>query len=329
MRLINTNTLELKEFPDHSIPPYVIFSHVWGDEAEECHFQEFCSSANHTAETKRKNGYAKIVNFCLKCRESGYEWAWADTVCIDKANYDELNFAINSMFEWYQNSEMCFAYLEDTKVPERSPFGRDQHFLFLGRIRDCQWFKRGWTLQELIAPRTIRFFSREWKWFMSNYQAVDDISGITSLPKNVIYQLKDSTFTLQSYRSWLQYSPRSVLKWASRRTVRQTEDAAYSLLGLLNVKIDIHYGEGLKAFERLQTLLILQTGDPRCLLWENDEWASRKTDRIGLCPYLSPSISVFQGLRGHEVRAGEASQGWGVGDLDYRAGWDLSFCHEL
>ncbi|KAF5487339.1 Vegetative incompatibility protein HET-E-1 [Colletotrichum siamense] len=95
MRLINTETLELQKFPEGSIPPYAILSHVWGNEDDECCFQDFKDTKAHSDKFKSKKGYAKIVNFCRKAQEYGHAWAWADTVCIDKTNYEELNTAIN------------------------------------------------------------------------------------------------------------------------------------------------------------------------------------------------------------------------------------------
>ncbi|KAF6784439.1 het domain protein [Colletotrichum sojae] len=95
MRLINTESLKLKEFADDNLPPYSILSHLWGDERGR----------------QIKPGNAKIVNFCRVSRENGFYWAWADTVCIDKSDYDEHNTAINSMFAWHEQSEVCLFVL--------------------------------------------------------------------------------------------------------------------------------------------------------------------------------------------------------------------------
>ncbi|KAF6813869.1 het domain protein [Colletotrichum plurivorum] len=109
MRLINSESLKLKEFADGILPPYSILSHLWGDEADECCFQDFAHGEEHSKDIESKPGYAKIVNFCRVSRENGFYWAWADTVYINKSDYDELNTAINSMFAWYERSEVCYA----------------------------------------------------------------------------------------------------------------------------------------------------------------------------------------------------------------------------
>ncbi|KAF4880439.1 Vegetative incompatibility protein HET-E-1 [Colletotrichum siamense] len=161
MRLINTETLELQRFPEDSIPPYAILSHVWGHQDDECRFQDFNDTKQHSEQLRSKRGYAKIINFCRKAQEHGHTWAWADTVCIDKTSYEELNTAINCMFAWYEQSEVCFAYLDnveycgpvidiDNLISEQF---RAQRGSVLSAIKRSSWFKRGWTLQEFIAPR--------------------------------------------------------------------------------------------------------------------------------------------------------------------------------
>jgi len=78
-----------------------------------------------------------------------------DTCCIDKKSSAELSEAINSMYKWYEKSEKCYAYLEDVSSQRTSRFWDN--------FSESSWFKRGWTLQELIAPMKLKFFAEDWK----------------------------------------------------------------------------------------------------------------------------------------------------------------------
>jgi hypothetical protein len=140
MRLINTFTLQFEEFADSSIPPYTILSHRWT--MDEIIFQELSSSSSR--ELSRKKGFAKLQGFCNTAKLESYPYAWIDTCCINKESSTELTTAINSMFSLYSDAELCIVYLEDVG-PGRKGF------------RDSEWFERGWTLQELIAPKRMLF----------------------------------------------------------------------------------------------------------------------------------------------------------------------------
>src|ERR1700712_3533185 len=153
MRLINVHTLKLEYFEGEKKPPYAILSHTWGSTEEEVSFIDF----QDIAVSQNKSGFKKIAFLCNEARATGIHYAWADTCCIDKSSSSELLDAINSMFRWYSEANICYAYLSDVQLaPDDDPddllaSGRDD---FLKRSR---WFTRGWTLQELIAPNTILF----------------------------------------------------------------------------------------------------------------------------------------------------------------------------
>ncbi|KAE8423525.1 ankyrin repeat-containing domain protein [Aspergillus pseudocaelatus] len=143
MRLLHTKeshtgNLEILEFTDDRIPPYAILSHTW--EGEEITFQDMPADAFHT---KQKSGYDKVQRCCHLARTEGFDYVWIDSCCIDKTSSAELSEAINSMYRWYQEAEVCYAYLAD--VPSRKGF------------KESRWFTRGWTLQELIAPTKLIF----------------------------------------------------------------------------------------------------------------------------------------------------------------------------
>ncbi|KAK4206452.1 HET-domain-containing protein, partial [Rhypophila decipiens] len=136
------------------IPPYAILSHTWGE--EEVLFRDL---ADGTA--KNKSGYAKI-QFCgAQAERDGLRFFWVDTCCIDKsdkADKAELQHALNSMFQWYRNAAKCYVYLTEVSRRKWDADGSSKWDL---NLRGCRWFTRGWTLQELIAPAIVEFFSKE------------------------------------------------------------------------------------------------------------------------------------------------------------------------
>ncbi|KAH9905868.1 heterokaryon incompatibility protein-domain-containing protein [Xylariomycetidae sp. FL2044] len=227
MRLLNTSTLKLSEFFDDKVPKYAILSHTWDD--DEVSFHEVETPAART-----KKGFAKIQGCCSTALRSGYVWVWIDTCCIDKSSSAELSEAINSMFRWYREADMCYAYLSDSR-----------------------WFTRGWTLQELLAPYFIEFHDMHWIYIGGKHNHNEAISEITQIPAHLIKH------------GWLisHSSAAECISWVSRRTTSRREDMAYCLLGLLDVSMPILYGEGHKAFLRLQEEIIKTRYDQTLLAW--------------------------------------------------------------
>jgi len=204
---------------DGDIPQYAILSHRWG--RDEVLLQDIIRG---TASTK--DGYRKI-EFCLdQASRDGLRFCWVDTCCIDKTNAVELQESINRMFRWYHHAERCYVYLAD--VPSTS-------------FHRSDWFKRGWTLQELIAPHSVEFFSRE-GWRLGDKRSREgDIHDITGIPISALRGSSLSDFSVSERKSWM-----------DERETTRPEDKAYSLLGIFNVCITLLYGEGSKmAFKRL------------------------------------------------------------------------------
>ena len=144
MRLIDINNLDnlrLSEpMREADAPSFAILSHTWGDSKDELSFQDMA----RISRCRHKKGFQKIRSFCARAQQAGFEYAWADTVCIDKTNSAELSEAINSMYRWYSISAVCYVFLQDLSSKITSPS--------LNELRKCHWFTRGWTLQELLAP---------------------------------------------------------------------------------------------------------------------------------------------------------------------------------
>jgi len=148
MRLLNVNSLKFAEFRDHNRPCYVAASHRWVDN-HEATFQDIRDGCNTNGK-----GYEKVKAFAEYIRKNmtAVEWLWIDTCCINKDSAAELSEAVNSMFEWYHNAKLCLAYLADVETSDD-----------LSSYEKSKWFERGWTLQELLAPRTVVFVTKGWQ----------------------------------------------------------------------------------------------------------------------------------------------------------------------
>lgn len=272
MRLVDTHTLLLEEFLEEEAPNYAILSHTWGKRGDEVSFQEWSQSTlNPEVMTSiaAKPGFRKIERFCQLAREYyKVDYAWVDTCCIDKTSSAELSEAINSMYRWYENAYVCVAYLSDVE----SPHVVDDDFA------QSIWFTRGWTLQELIAPRSLDFWDAKWKIFGDRYDHARDIAVSTGIPISVLRQEKDVSA----------YSIAERMRWVSRRKTTRGEDMTYCLLGIFNINMPMLYGEGrVKAFLRLQEQIIKQSTDMSIFAWTFD-WE----DSLGIPVYFSGLLAT-------------------------------------
>lgn len=240
MRLINTATLQLEDFTLRDVPPYAILSHTWAE--DEVTFQEIIAVGR---DSRWKQGYTKIVKICQLAIDSGLDYAWVDTCCIDKTSSAELTESINSMFEYYARSHICFAYLADL------PPGSED-------LSSCRWFARGWTLQELIAPGDLVFCDQTWKPFAGKSEIVDVLVDITRVPRDVLLDASSCSAVSVAAR----------MSWAANRRTTRVEDMAYSLLGIFDVNMPLIYGEGRKAFRRLQEEIVKRDNDLTIFAWE-------------------------------------------------------------
>jgi hypothetical protein len=259
MRLIDVKTLQLSEFFGEDIPPYAILSHRWG--CDEVGFEIF---SNSLEEARGLKGFKKILYCADQATEDGLSWCWVDTCCIDKRSSSELSEAINSMYQWYKSAVCCYAYLEDISVPSDAeiwgPYSR--------QIFSSEWFSRGWTLQELIAPKYLRFFSATWTELGDKTELSGLIARHCGIDEKVLLQ-KISVDRVNIAQR---------MRWASTRKTTRIEDVAYSLMGIFDVNMPLLYGEGRKAFTRLQEEIIKQSSDQSIFSWIN-RGASRKTLR--------------------------------------------------
>ena len=255
MWLLNTARAELKFFSTpESVPGgYAILSHVW-DEHEQI-FQDLQTLRAQCAAdgtNPRDLVCDKIQQFCILAERGGHEWGWADMCCIDKTSSTELSEAIISMYRYYSLADVCCAYLrdvptackDDLRAP-KSPF------------RKSLWFKRGWTLQELIAPVFMVFVSQTWEVLGAKADMADVLEEITRVPASVL-KLEVSPSA---------YSVAARMSWAADRATTRPEDEAYCLMGIFGIFMPPLYGEGRNAFLRLQEEIMRQVDDPSIFAW--------------------------------------------------------------
>ncbi|KAI1461616.1 heterokaryon incompatibility protein-domain-containing protein [Annulohypoxylon moriforme] len=235
MRLLNARTFEVREFSDDESQTYAILSHTWGD--EECSFQQMSAP-----DVSTRKGYTKIKYCCQQAIKEGLEWVWVDTCCIDKTSTAELSEAINSMFRWYKNAAICYAYLADVT---------DIH-----ELAQSRWMTRGWTLQELIAPKDVHFYSMNWRYLGSKHDLQDELQRITGIDRLILSTGVFNEACIAKRMSWA----------ANRKTTR-IEDIAYSLLGIFEVNMPLLYGEGRRSFIRLQEEIMKISDDYSLFAW--------------------------------------------------------------
>jgi hypothetical protein len=173
--------LTIISFEDDAIPPYAILSHTWGADTEEVTFADL-----DTGNGKDKDGYRKIRSCGQQAHQDGLQYFWVDTCCINKSDKAELSSAIQSMFEWYKNATRCYAYLPGVPVKGRTPSSTPGEYIWESAFRSNRWFKRGWTLQELLAPRIVEFFSEEWEKLGDKASLKSFIHEITGIPPKAL-----------------------------------------------------------------------------------------------------------------------------------------------
>ncbi|KAJ4366778.1 hypothetical protein N0V83_007303 [Neocucurbitaria cava] len=198
------------------------------------------------APARKKKGYSKLETSCRMALRRNLKYAWIDTCCIDKSSSTELSEAINSMYRYYTEAEVCFAFLDDVQM--------------LRDLNESVWFRRGWTLQELIAPRDMCFYSATWQTLGSKKSLCDEVASASAISVKV----------LQNQSELREICVSEKMSWAARRSTTRPEDQAYSLMGLFGVNISPLYGEGgVKAFRRLQLEIMQVTPDHTLFAWRS------------------------------------------------------------
>lgn len=312
MRLINVHTLELEEYYGIRTPPYAILSHTWGD--EEVTLQQWEQGSKSFLHVRE--GYKKILGACAQTKRDELDYLWVDTNCIDKTNSAELSEAINSMFAWYASSKVCYVYLSDFEKtptagdPEAASHGQETSAsltLYItqdgttatppNRFFSSRWFTRGWTLQELLAPSVCQFFTKNWELLGSktDQDLAEDISEVTGI----------SELYVANRGSILSASISKRMSWIAGRQTTRPEDLAYCMLGIFDINMPLLYGEGTKAFGRLQEEIMKTSIDQTLFAWT---WPISESERYWVPPFMNEDELRVDG---HWVeREGETSGWW-------------------
>lgn len=281
-------------------------SHTWG--ADEPTYAEW----QRRQSQDQRAGYRKIEEASRQALNDRWKYLWVDTVCIDKRSSSELSEAINSMFAWYQASRVCYVYLSDVYVHPRmyaSGEGVDVASpSIFQQIKASRWVTRGWTLQELIAPGLLAFFSREWvpigKFLkrpppseesrLWKYTEVDyTLPGIGTFVKHIAAITNIPIEYLIAEKLYLQASIARRMSWASSRQTTRIEDMAYCLLGIFDINMPLLYGEGSRAFIRLQEEIMKISTDQSIFAWNCIDVSVPR--RLGDISIIAPSPSAFKG----------------------------------
>jgi hypothetical protein len=234
MRLLQClpdGTFTLTSFYDEPPPyPYAILSHTW-IEGQEVTYHEL-----RAGPATGKTGFDKI-RFCGKqAAADGLQYFWVDSCCIDRSVSDELSTAINSMFRWYRDASRCYVYLSDVSVSDEVTDATT----WVEDFRRSRWFRRGWTLQELLAPVNVEFFSKEGIHLGSKISLDQEIHEITRIPLNALRGLPLAKFSIDERMSW-----------AVSRSTSIKEDRVYCLFGIFGVFLPLIFGEG-EAYARMR-----------------------------------------------------------------------------
>lgn len=223
----------LHKFYNLPLPAYAILSHTWDTNNDnEVSFADLEPGKAKNKLGHRKPGYRKLEFCAAMAARDGLQYFWIDTCCINRRSEPEISEAINSMFRWYQQAARCYVYLADISGHEQS---RTEAF------QTCRWFTRGWTLQELIAPKFVEFYGGDGQRLGDKSSMEDVISRVTGIPLEALRGRQLGEFSIAERKSWL-----------SRRQTKREEDMVYCLLGIFGVSMPVIYGEGIaKASRRL------------------------------------------------------------------------------
>lgn len=238
--------LELLEVFGDEIPEYAILSHTWG--RDEVIYEHVGNGSAH-----EHQAFNKISSAMKQAASDGHEYLWVDTCCIDKSSSAELSEAINSMYAWYRRAQICYAILEDVPGIQAAEFET--------KFVASRWFTRGWTLQELLAPKQVLFFQPQptgtWTLLGNRHSLQELISKSTTI--DIDY--------LCGRKSIFSASIAERMSWAARRQTSREEDIAYCLMGIFSVNMPMLYGEGAQAFMRLQKEIMSISDDQSIFAW--------------------------------------------------------------
>ncbi|KAF9877671.1 ankyrin repeat-containing protein [Colletotrichum karsti] len=318
MIFLTTNSLDFVHLPNGAEAPYAVLSHTWGP--EEVLYKDLVADKE---QAKQKAGFSKVREACRIARGEGLQYIWIDTCCTDRADAKELDESINSSFRLFRSAALCIAHLSDVDLPTLPSLtfpvitaldGQHTH------LRHSRWFTRSWTLQELIAPTHLAFYSRRWEYLGRRSQISSLLFEITGIDPYVL-----------EGGSLANVSVARRMLWAASRNATRLEDLAYSLNGLFDVAIPPEYGEGdAKAFLRLQEAILMKIKDPSIFAWR-DDWAEKystwdKCEELVKSPHLRDFLAKSPAYFSHvgPLFPPLGVQNEGLGQEEDLDDWDTS-----
>jgi hypothetical protein len=288
MLLINATTRRLERFDDERhVPPYAILSHTWDNTEVTLREYQNALGGTRTHDTflQSSSGLLKIDRTCQQAIADKVSYVWIDACCVDRTSSSELSAAINSMRRWYQQARVCYVYFHDVQAPSASyckKAGVTEDVSIRQQLASARWFTRGWTLQELLASRYVNFFDKTWRYLGSKESLCPILTDVTGIDE-VYLQGGDLNEASVAKR----------MSWAANRETTKVEDIAYCLMGIFDVNMPLLYGEGAKAFKRLQEKIFEETDDMSLFAWQT---AEAKTSTSPQSLHATPSnkgISIF------------------------------------
>ncbi|KAG2033625.1 hypothetical protein BDR03DRAFT_660306 [Suillus americanus] len=253
-KILRANEKEMKVAVD-AFFECAMFSHRWSTTVEDEPTYDHIKGKENIYDLKSPPGIEKLQQFCKVAKENQFRWAWSDTCCIDKSNNVELQESIISMFSWYRLSSVTIVHLSDV-IDEES-------------FRNSVWFTRGWTLQELIAPRLVWFYKKDWTPYIDSKQnhkndphVIEIISEITSIGATDLNEFVPGLHVGSD-----ESEVKKRMSWLASRKTAKVEDMAYCMMGIFGVHMPVMYGERENAFVRLQKEVMNLTDDLSLFDW--------------------------------------------------------------
>ncbi|KAK7702068.1 hypothetical protein SLS64_009929 [Diaporthe eres] len=267
----------------HAIPPYAILSHTWGDDEVSLQAMQGLKAKYMT---KKSRSLKKVIDAARLAASHGYRWIWIDTCCIDKNSSAELSEAINSFYRWYENAGVCYVYLDDYPEGQHDASSDFAEHPDTWTLQNTRWVTRGWTLQELVAPKMVRFYTK----YRQPMGEKRDPSVCQALTRATGIEIG----VLSGQITVAEISVANRMKWASKRLTKRPEDVAYCLMGLFGVNMPPLYGEGgARAFIRLQEQILKINDDQSIFAWQRHS----KDEDKSMHGLLASSPAYFQNTR--------------------------------
>lgn len=268
---------------------YAILSHRWLDDNEILYHQYEQHVDKLKSDSKDLSPQLdKIRGACRIARSQGIKWMWIDSCCINKLDPSELTDSINSMFLWYHHSLLCVTFLHDVELnPDHLPTD-PRIFDSSDKNGPAGWFSRGWTLQELLAPRMMEFYDNNWTLMGTKADLQSSLSKLTGIDETYLAGTDDFRNACVATK----------MSWMAKRTTTLEEDLAYSMISIFGVNMPAMYGEGPRAFTRLQQLIMSSPSmDESLFAWkmpapnaghqyksQNSAWKENEWGLLAPCP---------------------------------------------